>query len=287
MVSRIISIIRNTLRFLAYLTGRFGEDTCLTTAAALSFTTLLALVPLMAVMLSILSVFPAFLHQIDKIQDFIFKNFVPASGEVVQGYIQEFADQASNLSGLGIVFLILTALFLMNTIDAALNHIWRVQRNRRLVSKFLIYWSVLTLGPVLLTVSMVITSDFASLPFFKDSVVIGSMKPALLTWLPLLASTLALTMLYVIVPNLNVPFYMGLTGGVLAALLFEIAKKGFTVYVTSFPTYTTLYGALAVIPIFLVWLYVSWIIVLLGAEVTCCLATFGEYRDKLQRNRAY
>jgi len=241
----------------------------------------------MAVVLSVLSAFPAF-HQLnDKIQDFIFLNFVPASGEVIRNYLQQFVDQASDLSGFGIIFLILTALFLMNTIDAALNHIWRAHRDRRLATKFLIYWSVLTLGPILLAVSIAITSYLVSLPFFVENVMLGSMKPTLLTWMPLMATTLALTMVYVIVPNLNVPFYVGLIGGVLAALLFEVAKKGFTVYVTSVPTYSTLYGALAVIPIFLVWVYMSWTIVLLGAEISCSLATFSEYRNKLLRERSY
>jgi len=240
----------------------------------------------MAVMLAVLSAFPAFHNLIERTQDFIFQNFVPASGEVIQNYIQQFVDQASDLPGLGIVFLILTALFLMNTIDAALNNIWRVQRNRRLISKFLIYWSVLTLGPVLLAVSIAITSYLISLPLFVESITIGSMKPTLLTLMPFMATTLALTMLYIIVPNLNVPVYMGITGGVLAAVLFEVAKKGFTVYVTSVPTYATLYGALAIIPIFLIWIYVSWIIVLLGAEISSCLATFSVYRDKLARERS-
>lgn len=283
---KIISIVRNTLQFISYLTSRFSEDACLTTAAALSFTTILSLVPLMAVMLAVLSAFPAFHNLIERTQDFIFQNFVPASGEVIQNYIQQFVDQASDLPGLGIVFLILTALFLMNTIDAALNNIWRVQRNRRLISKFLIYWSVLTLGPVLLAVSIAITSYLISLPLFVESITIGSMKPTLLTLMPFMATTLALTMLYIIVPNLNVPVYMGITGGVLAAVLFEVAKKGFTVYVTSVPTYATLYGALAIIPIFLIWIYVSWIIVLLGAEISSCLATFSVYRDKLARERS-
>ena len=208
-------------------------------------------------------------------------NFVPASGEVIQDYIQQFADQASNLPGLGMVFLIVTALLLMNTIDAALNQIWHVRRTRGLVSKFLVYWSVLTLGPILVATSIAATSYLVSLPFIVESSTIGSMKAILLAWMPLLSTTLALTMLYIIVPNLNVPIYAGLSAGVVAALMFEIAKKGFTIYVTSVPTYTTLYGALATIPIFLIWVYVSWIIVLLGAEISGSLATYTEYRDKL------
>lgn len=280
-MSKIKSRLREFLRFFGYLSSRFSDDACLVTAAALSFATILSLVPLMAVMLAVLSAFPAFDHLMDRVQNFVFLNLMPASGEVIQGYIQQFVNQASDLSGIGIVFLILTALFLMNTIDTALNRIWRAHRNRRLISKFLIYWSVLTLGPILLAVSMVMTSYVVSLPFFVESTAIDSMKSALFTWMPLMATTLALTMLYIIVPNLNVPLYTGLTGGVTAALLFEIAKKGFAIYVTSVPTYATLYGALAVIPIFLVWIYILWIIVLLGAEISSCLATFGEYRDKL------
>lgn len=278
---KLLAITRNIIEFLGYLARRFRDDNCLTAAAALSFTTILSLVPLTAVVLSILSAFPAFQNLVQRIQDFIFMNFVPASGEVIQDYIQQFADQASNLPGLGMVFLIVTALLLMNTIDAALNQIWHVRRTRGLVSKFLVYWSVLTLGPILVATSIAATSYLVSLPFIVESSTIGSMKAILLAWMPLLSTTLALTMLYIIVPNLNVPIYAGLSAGVVAALMFEIAKKGFTIYVTSVPTYTTLYGALATIPIFLIWVYVSWIIVLLGAEISGSLATYTEYRDKL------
>ena len=281
---KIIAAFRILWQFIAYLFRRFNEDSCLTTAAALSYTTLLSLVPLTAVILAVLTAFPAFHHLTVKIQDFIFSNFVPATGEVVQDYLQQFTDKASDLSGPGIIFLILTALFLMNTIDAALNRIWRVHRNRNFMTKFLIYWAVLTLGPVLVAVSIVLTSYLASIPLLAESATISGMMHFLLTWLPLLATTLALTMLYVIVPNLTIPLYIGIGGGVLAALLFEAAKKGFTLYVASVPTYATVYGALSVIPIFLVWMYISWTIVLLGAETTYCLVTFNEYRDKLARD---
>ncbi len=280
---KIFATLRSLWQFIVYLIKRFDEDSCLTTAAALSYTTLLSLVPLAAVILAVLTAFPAFQHLTSEMQDFIFSNFVPATGEIVQDYLQQFTDKASELSGPGIIFLILTALFLMNTIDAALNRIWRVRRNRNFLTKFLIYWAVLTLGPVLLAVSIVLTSYLTSLPLLAESATISGMMHFLLTWLPLLATTLALTMLYVIVPNLTIPLYIGISGGVLAALLFEAAKKGFTLYVASVPTYATVYGALSVIPIFLVWMYISWTIVLLGAETTYCLANFEQYRDRLVR----
>ncbi len=254
-------------RFLRFLAGNFRKDHCLRTAASLSYTTLLSLVPLLAVMFSVLSAFPVFEAVVDKIQDYIFQNFVPASGEVVQSYIQQFLQQASRLTGPGIAFLVLVAVMLMDTIDGVLNGIWGVRRRRRWLSQFLVYWSVLTLGPLLLAVSIIVSSYLVSLPLLTGVDPSGTVRGMLLSLMPFLSICVALALLYVLVPNRMVPLRNGLVGAALAALLFELAKHLFAMYLRWFPTYELIYGALATIPLLLVWIYVSWLITLFGAEI--------------------
>ena len=260
------------LQFSLMLLRQFHQDRCLGVAASLSYTTLLSLVPLLAVMFSVLAAFPVFDTVVDKIQDYIFKNFVPASGEVIQSYFADFTEQARRLTGPGIFFLVVVALMLMHSIDEAINDIWRVRTPRSWPAKFVVYWSVLTLGPLLLAVSIAATSFLVSLPVVSniDSVVAGVSSWAL-SLMPFLSTLVALTLLYVLVPNRRIMLRYGLGGAVVAALMFELAKHSFTLYVTNVPTYATIYGALAVIPLFLIWIYVSWAMVLLGAELSYCL----------------
>ena len=260
--------------FLAFLLKNFVDDRCQRSAAALSYTTLLSLVPLTAVVFSIFAAFPVFQSVAADIQDFVFKNFVPASGEVVQQYLEEFTSKASRLTAIGVTFLMLSALLLMNTIDAAINEIWHVTKPRKALPKFMVYWAVLTLGPVLMGASLAITSYVTSLPFFTETTLLSGLRAQVLIILPFLATTLACTLLYAVVPNTQVPLRYAAIGALVAAALFELAKKGFAFYVTTFPTYEMVYGALATIPVFLVWVYVSWLVILFGAEIAFSLVHF-------------
>jgi len=264
-------------RFLKLLRARFIQDQGLPSTASLTYTTLLALVPLMTVSLAIFSAFPVSDHVAEQIQDFVFANFIPASGEVLQEYFQQFSRKASQLTGAGFVFLVVVALMLMANIDRAFNTIWRVKTKRSPLSLFIMYWSILSLGPLLIGVSMAVTSYLVSLPLLSDAAETLGIGARLLGLMPLLASAVAFTLLYAVVPNRRVPIRHALAGGVLAAVLFELAKRGFAFYLTHFPAYEAIYGALAAIPIFLVWVYLSWLVTLLGAEFSCCL---GIYRDE-------
>ncbi|RLE21183.1 MAG: hypothetical protein DRJ50_09605 [Actinobacteria bacterium] len=168
------------------------------------------------------------------------------------------------------------AVMMMVNIDHAINAIWRVRRKRSPLAMFLLYWAILTLGPLLIGISMAVTSFLVSIPFFAEATASRELRGHLLALMPLLASLVAFTLLYALVPNRRVPFLHALAGGVLAALLFELAKHGFAFYLTNFPTYEAIYGALAVIPIFLVWIYLTWVIALLGAEFSYCLIIFRD-----------
>ena len=269
----IVSAVHQLRGFLALVLERFGRHEAPQNAAALTYTSLLSLVPLMGVTLAIFSAFPVADRVYQVIQDFVFQNFVPTSGELLQQYLSEFSSKAARLSGAGTAFLILVALMMMANIDRALNAIWEVRTQRRFSSKFLIYWAVLSLGPLLIGASVLATSYLVSLPIWMQAASSGVGR-TLLALTPVLTSAVAFTMMYLVVPNRRVRLAHALIGGVFAALLFEAAKRGFGFYITQFPTYEAIYGALAAIPIFLVWLYLSWVVVLLGAEVTHCLSIY-------------
>ncbi len=275
-MERLQQLVRRIGRFNRLLVERFVEDQGLPNAASLTYTTLLSLVPLMTVSLALFSAFPISDHVAEMVQDFVFKNFVPASGEVLQEHFQTFSQKASRLTGTGFAFLIVVALLMMANIDQALNTIWRVQRKRSALSKFIVYWSILSLSPMLIGVSMVVTSYLVSIPIFSGAAETIGIKERLLGIAPILASVVAFTLLYAVVPNRRVPFRHALAGGIFAAVLFELAKRGFAFYLTHFPSYEAIYGALAAIPIFLIWLYLSWAVTLLGAEFSCCIGIFRE-----------
>ncbi len=259
-------------RFILFLLHRFSEDRCFQHAAALAYTTLLSLVPLLAVVFAVATAFPIFEHFNEQFQEIIFENFVPTSSIVVQNYIQDFVKKTSQLTAAGIWGLIIVSLMLIATIDRALNTIWRTPKTRGLLMSFLVYWSLLTLGPLFIGASLAATSYLVSLPLISYA----TSSTSLLLIMPFLLSVFAFSLLYIIAPNHTVIIKHGIAGGLFAALLFEIAKKGFALYVKHFPTYETIYGTLAIIPFFLVWIYISWVIALLGAELTHGL---GAFRD--------
>ena len=276
-------ILSRLQRFIRLLFFHFAHDGGPQNAAALTYTTLLSLVPLMAVMLALFSVFPISAQITEQINDFVFNNFVPAAGEVVQEHLQTFSSKAGRLSGVGFLFLLVVALLLMTNIERAFNTIWHMRRKRSLSNTFMVYWAILSLGPILIVGSVAATSYLVSLPLISDAAQSFSfVRRGLLALMPVAVSCAAFTLLYSVVPNQRVPFRHALIGGFVAALLFEGAKRGFAFYLTQFPTYEAIYGALAAIPIFLVWIYLSWMVTLLGAEVTYCL---GIYHDDWQPGR--
>lgn len=261
-----------------HLWKHFREDRCLEAAGALSYTTLLALVPLMAVILGVVSAFPVFDYAVEQLQDFIFANFVPAAGDVVREYLDQFIARSAGLTGTGTLFLVVAALILMSTIEKTLNRIWRVERLRRPTSRLIVYWAVLTLGPLLLGASIGLTSYLAALPLLAPEFVRGTLQWLLLVGTPFVVAMLAFTLIFMAVPNRNVRFHHALAGAAFSALAFELSKRGFVLYVSNFPTYEKLYGALAAIPIFLVWIYLSWVVILLGASLAAALTTFSYHR---------
>ena len=266
------------LHFFRYLFRRFGEDNCAKNAAALTYTTLFAVVPVMTVTYAMLAAIPAFSQVGGQVEEFIFNNFVPATGDTLRQYLGEFSNQARQLTGIGVALLIVTAFMMLVNIERAFNAIWRIRQPRRGVSSFLLYWAVLSLGPLLLGAGFVVSTYLASLNFLAGGASLDYAYTWLLGWVPLLLSVAAFTLVFVAVPNTRVSLRHGLVGGVLVALLFEGAKASFALYVALFPGYQLIYGAFAAFPLFLIWVYISWMIILFGAELVANLGNSSAWR---------
>lgn len=261
-------------RFIRFVITHFLEDDCPYRASALAFTSLLAIVPLMTVGFAVLSSFPVFQDLSNPIQDFIFGNFVPATGKVVQTYLVQFETQVSRLSIWGIAFLFVTAILLMVTIERAMNKIWRVNTARHGVSAFLLYWAILSLGPVFLGLSLAASSYLLSMPLFQNN----HAPSLLLSALPFLLSLIGFSFLYIVVPNRPVGILHGIIGGFISTVLFEWAKQVFAFSLSRYNSYELLYGAFAIVPIFFIWIYWVWLITLLGAEVSYALSVHHKRR---------
>jgi len=280
MAKQIKAYFREFYSFLKYLIQNFLNDHCLENAEALSFTTMLSLVPLTAISLYIAQGFPGFEKVWEEIQTFIFNSFVPSKGHEILAYLTQFAKQAGNLPVWGIVWLAVVAIVLMVNIERAFNDIWKAKNKRRLVYGVAIYWSVLTLAPILLGIGFASTSYVFSLPLIKCTFDQFIGMNFFLTFLPFIFSFVSFTCIYLVVPYAKIQFKHALLGALVASLLFEIAKYFFVFYVANFHTYEVIYSSLAIFPIFLMWLYMSWSIVLLGAELVSALSSFKYKRYK-------
>jgi membrane protein len=271
--------VNDVWEFWRFLLQRFIADQGTNNAAALTYTTLFAVVPMMTVTFSMLSAIPAFQDTGEQIQSFIFRNFVPSAGETLQQYLRDFTTQARQLTWVGVVVLAATAFWMLVTIEKTFNTIWRVRQPRRGVSSFLLYWAILSLGPLLLGGGFAISTYIASLSMISGPDALLGVQ-ALLKFMPLLFSVAAFTLLYATVPNAQVPIRHAFFGGVFAAILFEVAKMLFGLYVRLFPSYQLIYGAFATVPLFLLWIYLSWLIVLVGAELVCSLGISQQWRRR-------
>ena len=260
--------------FSRFLLTRIQNDRLKVTAGYLAYITLLSLVPMLAVIFAMMSAFPMFAELRETIQHFVFANFVPAAGDVVQEKIQSFVDNASKTTAIGVAALAFTAILLISAIDQNFNYIWRATEKRRLSVAFATYWMILTLGPILVGASLVLTSYITTIRVFDNDVL--GLGGQLLSIFPFILSTLMFVVFYMVVPNTRVKFSHAICGALVAGLLFEIAKRGFAFYIVKFPSYEAIYGTLATVPIIFVWVYLSWMVALLGAEIT---AGLGEYES--------
>jgi len=264
-----------------YLFSRFKADRCSENAAALTYMSLFAMVPLLTVLYTMASAIPTFQGLEEQVQSFLFEHLMPDTSSEVESYISDFSRQAKNLTGPGIIFLVITAVLMLRNIEKAFNMIWRARENRSSVSSFLLYWAVLSLAPVALGLALGLSTYLSSFSQVLDQFDIFGVKALLLKLTPLMLSTAAFTLLYAAVPNCRVPFKHTVVGGLVAALAFHAARALFTDLVVG-SSYTFIYGAFAAVPLFLLWIYLSWNIVLMGGILVHSLSG---YQNEEQASR--
>ncbi|SFU24394.1 tRNA-processing RNAse BN [Paraburkholderia aspalathi] len=264
----------DTLKRLAqFAAKRSSEDRIPQVAGSLTFTTMLSLVPLATVAFALFTAFPIFSSFQMSLQIFLADHLMPAQlNSQIFDYLNQFASKAKGLTTIGMIFLFVTAVMTMMTVESAFNVIWRVRKARPIAQRILVYWAIITLGPILIGVSLSISSYL-----FTRSMAVTAVQhiPSVIDWaltgaaLPLTA--LAFTMLYVFLPNCRVEWRDAVIGGITAAIAFELAKRGFGYYVRRIPTNTAVYGAFAAVPLFLLWMYLCWFIALAGAMIASAL----------------
>ena len=271
--NKLLEIMQKIREFVYFVMKRAQNDTVLRVASSLSYTSLIALVPVLAIALAIFSAFPVFNEVRQQVQDMIIQNLMPDTGEDIKLYFAQFINATAKLTTIGVVGIALTAILLLSTIENSFNFIFKVTRPRRFTTKITLYWTIITLGPLLLGTAFSLKGYAA----FNDvlhtvpelQVIMGSILPFLLTWL-------VLTGVYIFVPNKKVDFLNAGAGAFVAMCLFWVLRFGFSMFMVKNNTYKTLYGAVAAVPLTLVWMYLYWAAVIFGAVVTAALAEFRQ-----------
>ncbi len=267
---------------------RFRRDRGMQAASSLTYTTLLSLVPLLAIAFAIFAAFPAFEGARAHLEEILFANLMPGAEDQLREHLNSFLANTGQLGTVGVVALGLSALLLLSTIEATFNRIWRVDRPRPLIVRFLIYWGVLTLGPLLIGAGITLTTDIFSVArdglnhagLSAEDLATESGGPAE-QLLSIAVQTVLFTVLFAVIPNRRVAWRDALIGGFVSGAGFQILKAGFAWYLANVLTYQTIYGAMAAFPIFLIWLYLSWGVVLLGAVFAASFADWWRARTPI------
>ncbi|MCR6632932.1 MAG: YihY family inner membrane protein [Magnetospirillum sp.] len=276
---------RHLGEFARYAFDRYRRDNASRMAAALSYTSLLSLVPLLAIALAMLAAFPAFDPIRRELMSMAFQNLVPAIGSVVQDQVNRFIANAGRLTAAGVVGLGFTAVMLLVTIEGSFNMIFRVARERSVLSKVLVYWTGVTLGPLLIGSALSLQGYMTAVSRWEYT---QAVSPVLALPVPFLLTVLAFTGLFAAIPNRRVRLRDALVGAAVAAVLFSVLRWGFGIYIISSKAYTSIYGAVAAVPIFLFWMFLCWAVVLVGAEVTAALPEWraGYHKSELRARGA-
>jgi len=275
-LNRWVDRVRDRARiktFFRFLGKRFLDDRLFEAAGALSYTTIFALVPLSTVVFGVLAAFPVFGEWSDRLSDYVFANFVPSAARSVESELRTFSKNASTLTAAGIVGLVLSLLITLNGIETAFNRIWRVKSARPKFSRFLVYWTVFTLGALMAAASLAISAKFFAMSVFQTTA--GSiLQSMLLQGAPMAIEFIAIAAIYKVVPHRTIQWRHAIAGALLATAAFEVVKWGLGLYLGSFGSYSKIYGALAAVPILLLWIYFSWVSVLLGASFASAISAF-------------
>jgi membrane protein len=265
------SSIPRVRRLAAHVWRHFSEDRLFDEAASLSYTSLLSMVPLLAVVFGVASIFPVFQQWSEQIKSFVFSSFVPELGDQIRFYLVVFLDSVGKLTLTGTLVLILTALLLMVRIEQTFNLIWRVPAPRRVGNRVIMYWAVLTLGPLALGAALALSAE----PIFEQIAQGAASHSNWRAFGIFSLSWFTFTLMFWLVPNRRVHLSHAMVGAFLSAILFALAKKAFVAFVAT-ASFNVIYGALATVPIFLFWLYLVWTVILLGASLAASLTTFND-----------
>ncbi|MBR1948419.1 MAG: YihY family inner membrane protein [Alphaproteobacteria bacterium] len=271
------TIYTNLYKLSRFVISRIQTDNILRVASSLSYTSLIALVPLIAIGLAVFSAFPVFIEIKAQLQDTIVQNLVPSIGKEISMYFNEFISATAKLTTVGVVGIAVTAILLLSTIENSFNYIFKVYKPRSIKTKITLYWTIITLGPLLYGVGFSLRGYFYTLQKFMPESM--GTDYFLSTMLPNLLTLGSIMMVYILVPNKKVKFMHAFVGAIIASIAFFIMRKFFGTFIASSVAYTTLYGALAAIPLLLVWLYFTWAVVIFGAAVTAAL---GEYKENME-----
>ena len=259
--------------FIRFLGKRFLADRLFEAAGALSYTTVFALVPLSLVVFGVLSAFPAFKEWTGALTDYIFANFVPSAAESLKGNLSSITDKTRTLTTAGVIALIASLLITLHSVEATFNRIWRVKTARPRVGRFLVYWTVLTLGGLVATASLALSTRFFALAIFETAP--GRWLEGLMLRLaPMAIELLAFAAIFKVVPHRTVQWRHALAGAALSVVLFELMKWAIGLYLGSFNSYQKIYGAFAAAPILLLWIYLGWTTILFGASFAASMSAF-------------
>lgn len=268
-------------QFILFVIRRFESNNCREQAGSLTYTTLFAVVPMLTVFLVIISSIKALEPARQQLQRLIYSNFLPKTSIAFDKALNAFTDKSSNLTIIGILFLFITTVMMLTSIETAFNRIWRVQETRNGIIGFMRYWTIISLGPILLGSAFVISSTLASMSVLSNNFAGYEVDGAALLWVISFGlTTLGFFTLYWTIPNRSVPIRSAVIAALFSAITFELLKNLFGFVMTNFTSYELVYGAFAAVPIFLLWIYLSWNVILLGVEISYALTAF--HSDKIQ-----
>lgn len=267
--------------FLTYVWRRFQADGCVGVAAGLSYTSLLAIVPLLAIGLAMFAAFPAFAELRDDFIIILAQNLAPDLASIANEYLGTFINNAGGTSAAGVIGISVTAILLVNTIQTAFDNIWGVNTHKHKLQRLPVYWAIITLGPLLFGASLSISTYVFSMAGSGNFYGLSSGLKIVTAILPFLLEMAGFALFYRLIPTRPVRFMDAGIGAVVAAILFEVLKRGFGLYLQYFDSFQLVYGALATVPIFLIWMYLVWVTVLIGAEVAAGLPEWRSGRRQI------
>jgi membrane protein len=268
-------------QFIFFVIRRFEADKCRDQAGSLTYTTLFAVVPMLTVFLVIISSIKALEPARQQIQQLIYSNFLPKTTIAFDKALSAFADKSSNLTVIGVLFLFVTTVMMLTSIETAFNRIWRVKETRGGIMGFMRYWTIISLGPILLGSAFVISSALASMNVLSNNFAGYELNGAFILWAISFGLTLVgFFILYWTIPNRSVPVKSAIVAAIFSATVFEGLKNLFGFVMSNFTSYEIVYGAFAAVPIFLLWIFLSWNIILLGVEISFAMTAFNSEKEQ-------